>query len=276
MTIPAPAKPPKLPFWRTVGSCYAIVARNFGQLVRMSWLWLLIMLPVYAAVHWWIWPWSTGADQAVAERAGAGLVFAITFLPNIVEIPALASIAVAWHRLVLRHQRVSDAPYLRLDGIVWLYAFAVLALWILGVGPLLFPTTLMNTMPADPRSLAALWISLAAVAAGFTILLLLPRFSLVLPAIALGESLSLADAWRATRGNTWRLAGPTLLCTLPPVIPFVLLAMLADGGTRASSTIVSTISSLAYVLIVTIAVTLLSLAYRHLVLRQESGPETMA
>jgi len=44
------ASAPKLPVWQSVRASYAIVARNLGQLVRMCWLWVLIMVPVYAAM----------------------------------------------------------------------------------------------------------------------------------------------------------------------------------------------------------------------------------
>ncbi len=115
-------------------------------------------------------------------------------------------------------------------------------------------------------------ILVIALALGVTIsLFVLPRLSLILPAIALGERMSLAQAWRATRGNAWRLAMAGLLCSLPPIVPFALLAWHLDESTRASSVLVQTINSLAYVLIVTVAVTLLSLAYRHFVRKQDVG-----
>ncbi|MET0192240.1 MAG: hypothetical protein ABW200_02590, partial [Hyphomicrobiaceae bacterium] len=104
----------------------------------------------------------------------------------------------------------------------------------------------------------------------------LPRLSLVLPAGALGERLTLGEAWRATRGNTWRLACASMLCSLPPLIPFAVLLWHVDGSALAVSIIGRTVYSLAYVLIVTIAVTLLSLAYRHFFGRRQGGVELAA
>jgi len=43
VTSPPSSSPPKLPVWSTVDACYATVARNFGQLLRISWLQLLII-----------------------------------------------------------------------------------------------------------------------------------------------------------------------------------------------------------------------------------------
>jgi len=111
----------RLPVLRTGGASNATVARNFGYLLRISWLWLLIMLPVYAVIHaavgrlnpiWW-------------KEADQGLLAALlgSLLPNVIELPALASsIAVAWHRLVLRGERVAQPVYLRLHRVVWRYA----------------------------------------------------------------------------------------------------------------------------------------------------------
>jgi hypothetical protein len=266
----------KLPFWRTLGACYVTVARNFWQLVRISWLWLLIMLPVYAAMHWLVWPWTSGAQQQAEGIIG----LATSMLPSFIEIPALASIAVAWHRLVLREEAVSSAFYLRLDHVVWWYALMLFAFLVLAVGPFL-QAGAWATTPPDHTDEAAGWLPLAAllvtivvaVAISFAVL---PRLSLVLPAIALGERLSLAGAWRATRGNTWRLAWASLLCSLPPLVPSTFLLWYVDSSVRTASVIAGAVASLAYVLVVTIAVTLLSLAYRHFVRQQDVGASPAA
>ena len=57
-------------------------------------------------------------------------------------------------------------------------------------------------------------------------LLVLPRLSLVTPAMALGERLSLRHAWRVTRGNTLRLGVATALCMLPAVTLAMLVQLL--------------------------------------------------
>jgi hypothetical protein len=274
MTTTAMAAPRKLPFWRTVGACYMTVGRNFGQLVRIGWLWLVIMLPAYAAVHWLVWPWT---GEAVLKEGVAGLM--IGLLPNVIEMPAFASIAVAWHRLVLRREDVRGPFYLRLDRVVWWYALAALGFYLLGVAPFVYGSSNAAALVEPPDSSSASWMPLLFVIgpmiAGAAIaLVLMPRFSLVLPAIALGDRLSPAGSWRASRGNMWRLAWAGLLCTVPPILLVIPLTWYANDETRTSSVIVGTISSLTYALIVTIAVTLLSLAYRHFVEQREGGTGT--
>src|SRR5262244_49015 len=109
-----------------VRASYAIAARNLGQLVRICWLWVLIMVPVYAALDW---PEETWPEESGAQATYHWIRAIVAALP--VDLPFLASIAVAWHRLILRQERVTQPAYLRLDGVVWryvLYSFAFLLL----------------------------------------------------------------------------------------------------------------------------------------------------
>ena len=104
MTAISASAPPKLLVWQTVRASYAIVGRNLRQLVRICWVWVLIMALVYIGLDWLAetWPGNFGAQAShrwLREIAAA--------LPMPVDLPFLASIAVAWHRLVLRGERVT-------------------------------------------------------------------------------------------------------------------------------------------------------------------------
>jgi hypothetical protein len=228
MTAIAASAPPKLPVWQTVRASYAIVARNLGQLVRICWLWILIMVPVYAALDWLEETWSreSGAQATyhwMREIAAA--------LPSPVDLPFLASIAVAWHRLVLREERVTQPAYLRLDGVVWRYVLYAFAFLLLERGTLVICAFLAQNLAIEADFSTRLLIELlaaptatgAAMAIG---LLVLQRLSLVMPAVAVGERLSLRHAWRITRGNTLRLGVATALCMLPAVTLAVLVPLL--------------------------------------------------
>jgi hypothetical protein len=286
MTALAAPVPRKLPVWRTVGACYAAVAGNLGQLVRISWLWLLIMLPVYAAINW--------MDWALKEASG---VLSPGDLTAIVELPFLASIAVAWHRLILRQERVTAPAYLRLDGTVWLYALYSFLLMLLVVAPAV--PLLVRAAPSDTlggpvavmqganRDLVAS-IAIMAAVQGVAILLalilavLVPRLSLVLPALAVGERLSPAQSWRMTRGNTLHLALATLLCTLPGylLVVLVLLAFSWDWTEgvedRAAFAAAGLIISIGFAVLAVLAVTLLSLTYRFFAGQRDEGQPAAA
>src|SRR5262245_28109127 len=103
--ISAPA-PHKLPVWQTVRASYAIVGRHLRQLVRICWVWVLIMVPVYMALDWLAETWPGNSGAQAAHRWLRGIAAA---LPSPVDTPFLASIAVACHRLVLRGERVTQA-----------------------------------------------------------------------------------------------------------------------------------------------------------------------
>jgi hypothetical protein len=283
MAALATPAPRKLPVWSTVGACYVAVARNIGQLVRICWLWLLIMVPIYAAELWLVSThWATRNEQTMSPWLGSIL----TALPLIVELPFLASIAVAWHRLVLRQERVSASAYLKLDTVVWLYALCSLGFLALTTGPALSALEIQQSVALDLHTqrlqLSILLASLLlTVVAG---LLVVPRLSLVLPAVAVREPLSLRQAWRITRGNAVRLAQATCLCMLPAtlllLLPVLVLLLLPTPWfveasqewpwMRALSRVSQLLNSLgyaifnaiAYALLTIFAVTLLSLTYR--------------
>src|SRR5262245_16201153 len=85
----------KLPVWQIVGASYAFTAKNFAQLIRMAWLPIVMMLPVFVLVTWLVSPWQPPAGQLSKDLTTQ----LMTALPGWVELPFLASIAVAWHRL---------------------------------------------------------------------------------------------------------------------------------------------------------------------------------
>ena len=291
----------KLPVWRTVRACYATGLQNLRQLVRISWLWLLIMVPIYATVHWLVSTvWATDAILMMPLWVGE----IVLRLPVVVELPFLASIAVAWHRLVLRHECISASAYLRLDAPVWLYALCSLGFLALTIGPVMCAPDLAGQLTGmTPHfdvsilswdaALLSLLIFLALLGLALVAsILLLPRLSLVLPALALGERLSLWDAWVATRSNTLRLALATGLCMLPA--QFLMLLMLLPSwllqtpfpqstdmqaettGPSLIEQILDSIgyaifASLAYALLAILAVTLLSLTYRFFVAPRDNS-----
>lgn len=226
-TSAAPA-PRRLPVWQTVRTCYAAVACDLGQLMQISWLWLLIMLPVYAMQHWLDRAGSDGDGVAglLAKPATSAAMLATVML----ELLFLASIAVAWHRLILRRERITAPAYLRLDRTVRVYLFYSLLLTLLALVPVAVFLALIglsevaaSLVGEEPVSLALSLTGATFALVGIVVLMLIvvPRLSAVLPAVALGRQLSLREAWRASRANTMRLALATVICLLPSL--FVLL-----------------------------------------------------
>jgi hypothetical protein len=265
----------KLPVWRTVGECYMTVAWNLGQLVRMCWLWFVVVAAMNGAVHW--------LELALGDEPSL-LLYAVALVVGgaalVIEGLFLASIAVAWHRLILRQERVTGAAYLRLDRPVWLYLIYSLFLIVLAQLPLVVSLALVGFSDAVTQIVGDLVVALGLSLAGglflllgsaLAILLVLPRLSLVLPAVALEQELSLREAWRASRANTVRLALATALCMLPTFLLLTgeLIAFMRalTGGEDAAHLAAESLGyavfkSLAYAVLAIFAVTLLSLTYR--------------
>jgi len=306
MTAISASAPPKLPVWQTVRASYAIVGRNLRQLVRICWVWVLIMVPVYMGLDWLAETWPGESSAQATHRWLRGIAAA---LPSPVDLPFLASIAVAWHRLVLREERVTQAAYVRLDRVVWRYVLYAFAFVLLERGTLLICAFLALNLAieADPSTRILIDEVLAAPAAtGATMaigLLVLPRLSLVMPALALGEWLSLRRAWRITRGNTLRLGMATALCMLPAVtlamlVPLLMLLVRApwwldfswpqivalmwawmpvwDLAIQLSQSYAYPVFvALAYPVLTIFGVTLLSLTYRFFAVPSEGRPSTL-
>jgi hypothetical protein len=227
ITAIAASAPPKLPVWKTVRASYVIVGRNLGQLVRICWLWLLIMVLVHAALDWLEGAWS-GETGAQATRQWMRDIAAPQ---SPIDLPFLASIAVAWHRLVLREERATRQAYLRLDGVVWCYLVYCFAFLLLERGIPVICAFFVQNLAIEADSSTRLLIELlpAPIATGAEMvigLLVLPRLSLVMPAVAVGERLSLRQAWRSTRANVLRLGAATALCMLPAVTLAMLVPLL--------------------------------------------------
>jgi hypothetical protein len=167
-------------------------------------------------------PVMIDALQAVSqgERPDPTVALVLRTLTQFVMLPMWSSLGVAWHRLLLRGERVRGYAYLRLDSIVAGYAAWLFLVAVLPDARFLFP---------DPSQL---YIGIG-MFAGF---IAAARLSLLLPAKALQrEDLTIGQIWGVTRNSTWRLFFGNMLCLLPMGIPGLAPALwvLAHEPSRA-------------------------------------------
>ncbi len=238
---------PKLPVFRTTLNAWASVIRNLGLMARLYWPWMAIVAITLLA-------WGVGivvnsgfAEPSPVLVGGAGWVPLIALL--IAVVIATPAIFVGWHRGIQTGERPSQP--IRIDGAVWAYiGYSVLIGLALVLTVVLFGTVVTAVVgistglgdgPMSLERFAALapFLPLAIV----PYYLLLSRFSLVLPAIAVGQTMSLTDSFRRTRGNTWRLTFGAGLVYLPVVILSGLLEI-ANIAFPGSPAIVGTVSLL--------------------------------
>jgi hypothetical protein len=276
MTTMSVVTPAKLPLWRTIGQAYALWAENFPDLVRVVWLWMLLTAPVLAVFFWWREPHLLEMMQAA--RAGERfadpspwLTLVTQIVGQVILLPALASAAVAWHRLLLRDEHAGPGIYLRLDSIV--AGYAILAFWI-GVitlapgylGQMVQIIIGASATKGIPAAVAASIVQMLLGVATIIVFFIGARLSLALPGVALGrDEVTLGSAWRISKRNTWRMVWAYFFCSLPGAaiaggISFGVF--LSDPG-RATGTLALLVMSLLWIPVGMISVGMLSLAYRH-------------
>jgi hypothetical protein len=130
-----------------------------------------------------------------------GLSFFVTLILGAIALLSAASIAVNWHRYILRDEVPRGANLLRLDDVVWRY-FGNLLLIMLAVFAIVvvaaIPLNLIGALAGSPGFGVVLTFIVALPIAGTLFL----RLGVRLPSIALGRTdFFMRDAWNITKEN---------------------------------------------------------------------------
>lgn len=242
---------PKVPVFRTILNAWGSVMPNVGLIARLYWPWLAIFAVTMLA-------WGAGvlvnsgfsSPTPVLVGGAAWVPVLVAVLAMMIAVPA---VFVGWHRGIHRGERPTQ-PIL-VDGAVWGYVgYSILIglALVLSIGLVILIATVIAGIttglgdgPMSIERLAALrpFLPLAII----PYYLLLSRFSLVLPAVAVGQSMSLSESFRRTRGNTWRLTiGAGLV-----YIPVVIMSSISEIVGIAFPNAVALISIVAILLLVT-------------------------
>jgi hypothetical protein len=181
-----------------------------GMALRIGMLWVPIILVAALAEYY------TGRpDPRSQEMTPEALVQVVT---GIITIIAVCSIAVSWHRFILRDE---PAAGLRLDADVFRYAGNTLLLMLAMLAPALIFLSIVLVAPGPG---AILGLPIIVLAGG-----VVTRASIKLPAVALGnKTFSFRDAWAASEGNFWPCVGVFLLNAA--VLLVILLALTVIAG----------------------------------------------
>jgi len=208
-----------VPMAEVAFDAYRSVFGRLGLLFEIAWLPLLLLLaaallPGYLSTYlgWAVLPkWRGDAFGLHVEdmiEAVAGLL-------------CLNAFAVRWHQTVLFTGERQPPWQLFLSA--WARFLAYSLLVYLVSSSLLATLLIADTLGAPSY--------LAPIAGGLAVLLWvgLVRCSLLFPAAAFGKPLGFATAWRAMRGNSWRLFG----CCFVACAPVLLIVMLLLSTTVA-------------------------------------------
>lgn len=217
----------RLVAFASVAEAYALFRDRLMPYLVMS---LLMTLPWALALAAGV--FDPMADFAVQSATG-NPDFSLYPLGTIVwsavlAIPAMLLFGVFWHRYLLLGQEgalrfgpaalasmvLRSAGYLAVFFLLWLPLFA-----------LCFLAALLAAMVGGILA-AAFFGEQASIYAGFLIgpaahvppVIILARFSLVFPAIAVGERMTLAQSWAATKGSTLSFGGAILAAAAPMMV----------------------------------------------------------
>jgi hypothetical protein len=197
----------KVPVAEVMIEAYRGVFGRLSLLLDLAWLPLLILLaatilPGYLRLY----------QHVFAFPAWPGDEYGLTFenlIEALVGLLCLSAFAVRWYQSLLFNNRrpVPDGIFLG----AWL-RFLVYMLLLYLIAAALLTAMLLADVDGTPSYFAPV-----AGAAMFVAWLAPVRCSLLFPAAANGTPLSIAQAWQALGGNTWRLFATVMLVSVPAV-----------------------------------------------------------
>jgi hypothetical protein len=271
----------KLPLDDAIRASYVDFFQAFGDLLRMSWLCLLIFAVLSGLLFWIDMNWPEEGFAPPPPRHPA-LVITTTGMKLLLVIAA-TSIAVAWHRRILLGEQpgfsggniATRALWCTIMVEIALAAIALMLPYAIVVSIIYLAGPNLN-IHQDSFALVLL-LFVALFITGIAVLL---RFVLLLPARAVSNNkLTFARAWRLTHGNFWRLTLGLAACALPPIlalraIKFLLIEAAWSPRTMLSATdipdeaffmVIDSVILAGYLLTLQISTGFLSQAYRHLI-----------
>lgn len=199
---------------------------------------------------------SLPAQQGGLDQTPASLRFIAALLSSILG----AVLAVSCHRIVLRSAEDLGNPWgLYLDRRVGAYLFTLIVIVLMSMVVLIVLAALpMLMLQAFPVFAALLLIPASLIAAW-----VIGRYSLVLPARAIGEPVSLDEVWSWSRGRSVRVVLATLLPVFGASLALIPVDLLIRNGPETLAFRWLTLALVSLVIGMITAVTL-SCTYRRL------------
>ena len=228
--------PPKLPLWQTISLSYHEYFSGFGDVLRISWIWLAVLTALVYLATWLQYSWMIAAISDLKTSIPEGptplpvppmppmtdAAFLVLLAANAGIIVAALSIAVAWHRHVILGEPARSSTANIFTILPWSYASAAVLILLAVCLPVAFIAggLLWAYLPqgagfGGPISPIMMIISiLDAVALAAVI-----RLSILLPARAVGDiHVGFKEAWHMTAGNTVRLAWGLFITAVVPLM----------------------------------------------------------
>jgi hypothetical protein len=195
----------KLPVLGLLGHALRSVANNIRFAWHVSWPWLAIMVPLSFAVESILPAIDPQATDTATQARNAQVLLGYLAL-GIFSMFVFSSIAVNWHRYILKDDIPHGWTRLRLDGLVWRYFGNTLLILLLVIAASAPPVIVVSVLSVLLGLGAEVAGGLTAAVAGLLAIPLFYRLMLKLPAIAVGSSgFTMKTALEKSVGNSLQL-----------------------------------------------------------------------
>jgi hypothetical protein len=210
-----------LPVGKAFNHVMSSTLNNLRFAFHSQWPWMLVwstllaglLLTSYVALGTTAGLGDPAVQEKMRNMPGLAALFAAWVLVIlVVGLVAVGSVAVNWHRYVLKDELPAGMARLRVDDLVWRYLGNVLLISMIA-GLVAVPVAVIaNLLFSFMGAFGAPFILAAVLLAVMPVFY---RLSVKLPAIAMGrKDFSLRDAWQATQGNWWQIAGLAVWLTI--------------------------------------------------------------
>ncbi|WP_299478479.1 4-hydroxy-3-methylbut-2-en-1-yl diphosphate synthase [uncultured Roseibium sp.] len=186
----------------------SLAQHNIGTLFRTGWAYILLLLALNFAIGSSLMPESgfttvSYMTEPVAQ-ADEGALRAIAAIANLI---VGFSIAIAYVRRILIDARDFPVTFGKRNINVILYQIVLGLIGFLSLIPLIIVSSILAALTAG-FGLLLMFL------APFIALMVVQKFSVVLPAAAVDDPLTLKESWRATSGLGWAMAFAALIMSL--------------------------------------------------------------
>lgn len=195
-------------FFTVLERSLSLAQHNFGTLLKTGWAYILLLVALNFAIGGSLMPESGFKTVSyMTEPVAAADEGALRALAAIANLLVGFSIAIAYVRRILIDARDFPVTFGARNIRVILNQIVLSLIGALSLIPLVIVSLLLAAVTAG---IGLLLLFLAP----FIALMVVQRFSVVLPASAVDDPLTLKESWRATSGLGWAMAFAALVMSL--------------------------------------------------------------
>ncbi len=195
-------------FFTVLERSLSLAQHNFGTLLKTGWAYILLLVALNFAIGGSLMPESGFKTVSyMTEPVAAADEGALRALAAIANLLVGFSIAIAYVRRILIDARDFPVIFGARNIRVILNQIVLSLIGALSLIPLVIVSLLLAAVTAG---IGLLLLFLAP----FIALMVVQRFSVVLPASAVDDPLTLKESWRATSGLGWAMAFAALVMSL--------------------------------------------------------------